>query len=187
VRASGFAKPAVPVEVQIARLNTVRSIVPSLFLAGSIVGAGYFLTQMMAASPSAQMVQAYRDAAQASKVAAEQSTQAVKAAAEASGCQSLICINLGGQQKQPELPPVVIQQPQPDYYQPQPQPQPVQPTVPTIPAANNPQSVNYWRAAQYDQQFIDQSVGWCSQVSVNWQTPECQALAHALNQSATHY
>ncbi|MFM7423460.1 MAG: hypothetical protein ACKO7W_00400, partial [Elainella sp.] len=63
----------------------------------------------------------------------------------------------------------------------QPPAQPVQPTVPTLPAVDSPQSVNYWRAAQHDQQFINQAIGYCSQPAVSWQSVECQALAQSLH------
>ena len=84
VRGQAFSKPAVPVEVQIARLNMVRSVLPVGLLAAAAVGSMYLLQNLMTASPNGQLIAVIRENTAVTREAAASNAQAVKSAAEAS-------------------------------------------------------------------------------------------------------
>jgi len=161
VRGQAFSKPAVPVEVQIARLNMVRSVLPAGLLAAAAVGSMYLLQNLMTASPNGQLIAVIRENTAATREAAASNAQAVKSAAEASGCTGL-CIGWGNSKPAP------VQQ-YPDYYQ-QPQQQPMTVSAP----APTPETVAFWRAASPD--LINVQMAYCSGADVQWQTPQCAAL-----------
>ena len=162
VRGQAFSKPAVPVEVQIARLNMVRSVLPAGLLAAAAVGSMYLLQNLMTASPNGQLIAVIRENTAATREAAASNAQAVKSASEASGCTGL-CIGWGKAQPAPE--PAPIQQ----YYE-QPQQQPITVSAP----APTPETVAFWRAASPEQ--VNVQMAYCSGADVQWQTPQCAAL-----------
>ena len=168
VRGHAFSKPAVPVEVQIARLNMVRSVLPAGLLAATAIGGIHMLQNLLTASPNAQLVTVIRENTAATREAAVSNAQAVKSAAEASGCKGL-CIGWGNSQPQPAPEPV---QQYPDYYY----QQPVQPEQPVTVAAPvlKPEQAEFWRTASPE--LISVQMGYCSGAEVNWQTPQCAAL-----------
>ena len=170
MRGQAFSKPAVPVEVQIARLNMVRSVLPAGLLAAAAVGSMYLLQNLMTASPNGQLIAVIRENTVATREAAASSARAVESAAEASGCTGL-CIGWGNSKPQPAPEPAPVQQ-YPDYYQ-QPQQQPMTVAAP----APKSEQAEFWRTASPD--LVNVQMGYCSGADVQWQTPQCAALYQA--------
>ena len=168
VRGQAFSKPAVPVEVQIARLNMVRSVLPAGLMAAAAVGSMYLLQNLMTASPNGQLIAVIRENTAVTREAAASNAQAVKSAAEASGCTGL-CLGWG--KSAPAAEPIPVQQ-YPDYYQ-QPQQQPMTVAAP----APKPEQAEFWRTASPD--LVNVQMGYCSGADVQWQTPQCAALYQA--------